>query len=47
MSDEQARAFQALPTPQSCRVIDFESEELRSGRQLPSNPNVAHMSHER
>jgi hypothetical protein len=28
MSEEQARAFQALPTPQSCRVIDFDSAQV-------------------
>jgi hypothetical protein len=31
MSDEQVRAFQALPTPQSCRVIDFESAQRYQG----------------
>jgi hypothetical protein len=35
MSDEQARAFQALPTPQSCRVIDFESAQVFT---LPAVP---------
>lgn len=28
MSDEQVRAFHALPTPQSCRVIDFEFAQV-------------------
>jgi hypothetical protein len=31
MSDEQACAFQTLPTPQSCRVIDFESAQRHQG----------------
>jgi hypothetical protein len=35
MSDEQVRAFQALPTPQSCRVIDFESAQVFT---LPTVP---------
>lgn len=28
MSEDQDSAFQALPTPQSCRVIDFDSAQL-------------------
>lgn len=28
MNEEQARAFLALPTPQSCRVIDFDSAQV-------------------
>ncbi len=35
MSEEQDRAFQALPTPQSCRVIDFDSAQVIT---LPTQP---------
>jgi hypothetical protein len=28
MSEEQVRAFQALPHPQSCRVIDFDFAQV-------------------
>lgn len=35
MSEEQIRAFQALPTPQSCRVIDFESARVFTLRTKP------------
>jgi Subtilisin inhibitor-like len=35
MGEEQARAFQALPTPQSCRVIDFNSAQVVT---LKTNP---------
>lgn len=28
MSEEQASAFHALPTPQSCRIIDFETARV-------------------
>lgn len=35
MSEEQDRAFQALPAPQSCRVIDFNSAQVVTLRTLP------------
>lgn len=35
MSEEQVRAFQALPTPQSCRVIDFDSARVVTLRTFP------------
>lgn len=35
MDDEQVRAFQALPSPQSCRVIDFDSAQVVTLESLP------------
>jgi hypothetical protein len=35
MSEEQVHAFQALPTPQSCRVIDFDSAQVVTLESLP------------
>ncbi len=35
MNEEQVREFQALPAPQSCRVIDFESAQVFT---LPTEP---------
>ncbi len=35
MSEEQDRAFLALPTPQSCRVIDFDSAQVVTLRTRP------------
>ena len=35
MSEEQDRAFQALPTPQSCRVIDFNTAQVLTLRSAP------------
>lgn len=35
MSEEQIRALQALPTPQSCRIIDFESAQVVTLRTRP------------
>ncbi len=35
MNEEQARAFQALPTPQSCRVINFDSAQVVTLESLP------------
>lgn len=35
MSEEQAHAFRALPTPQSCRVIDFNSAQVVTLESLP------------
>lgn len=34
-SEEQVRVLQALPTPQSCRVIDFESAQVVTLRTRP------------
>ncbi|MGH3971760.1 MAG: SSI family serine proteinase inhibitor [Pseudonocardiaceae bacterium] len=35
MNEEQTRAFQALPTPQSCRVINFGSAQVVTLESLP------------
>lgn len=35
MSEEQDRAFQALPAPQSCRVIDFDTAQVITLRTEP------------
>lgn len=35
MNEEQVRAFQELPTPQLCRVIDFDSAQVVTLESLP------------
>lgn len=35
MNEEQVRAFHALPTPQSRRVIDFDSAQVVTLESLP------------